>query len=418
MTTRRKTRQSALKAAKTDESSSSDSEYSKTLKIITKLSQKYLGTTDSKKKSTSLRSKHNPDQAYEGDEENTTPNGSDSSSTVSSKSKSSLYDFDEEDPEPVSSPLKKPRAKKKKSTNTKTSIPLSGEKPKSSKTKGSQPITQKTTDHKAMNNNSKKSKQKKSPLTQVMPMDVSPVPQSISMKSPISTRSGLKGKNVSFSPNVSEIIPAEFSPVVTLQKINVDNVVSSQRQLRKRKCDTPVGTIVKSPKVKKVNSGKKAEKKENFSDSGMFLSPEVVEEKDFKAQAVSTPFNSSSVPLKSSLNAYRDPALLNVSPVKKTSSTPVTPLSDYASMDSISHKLTFDDSITDEKNQSQNIELFTTGEEMAVNKSFQATYKPSKRKHVQKKVTKANDKMEEWMEKMNSEFSEIEGFELSIEDNV
>ncbi|XP_061172691.1 uncharacterized protein LOC133182007 [Saccostrea echinata] len=417
MTTRRKTRQSALKTAKTDESSSSDSEYSKTLKIITKLSQKYLGTTDSKKKCTILRSKHSPDQAYEGDEENTTPCGSDSSSNASSKSKSSLYDFDEEDPEPVKSPLKKPKAKKKKSTTTKTSIPFSGEKSKSAKIKGSQPITKKTTDHKAMSNNSK---HKKIPLTQVTPMDVSPIPQSNSIESPLSTRSGLKGKNVSFSPNVSEIIPAKFSPVVTLQKINVDNVDSSQRQLRKRKCDTPVGTIIKSPKVRRANSGKKAniEKKENSRDSGMFLSPEVVAEKDFKAQAVSTPFNSSSIPLKSSLNAYRDPALLNVSPVKKTSSPPITPLSDYASMDSITHKLTFDDSITDDKSQSKNIELFTTGDEMVVNKSFQSTYKPSKRKHVQKKITKANDKMEEWMEKMNSEFSEIEGFELSIEDNA
>lgn len=29
-----------------------------------------------------------------------------------------------------------------------------------------------------------------------------------------------------------------------------------------------------------------------------------------------------------------------------------------------------------------------------------------------------NAKVDEWMEKMNTEFSEIEGFELSIEDNA
>ena len=29
-----------------------------------------------------------------------------------------------------------------------------------------------------------------------------------------------------------------------------------------------------------------------------------------------------------------------------------------------------------------------------------------------------NVKVNEWMEKMNTEFSEIEGFELSIEDNA
>jgi hypothetical protein len=29
-----------------------------------------------------------------------------------------------------------------------------------------------------------------------------------------------------------------------------------------------------------------------------------------------------------------------------------------------------------------------------------------------------NAKVDDWMEKMNTEFSEIEGFELSIEDNL
>lgn len=56
--------------------------------------------------------------------------------------------------------------------------------------------------------------------------------------------------------------------------------------------------------------------------------------------------------------------------------------------------------------------------DLAVNRSFQKSYKPAKRKLEKKKTMKANAKVDEWMEKMNTEFSEIEGFELSIEDNA
>lgn len=418
MTTRRKTRQSALKCNKTEESSSSESEYSKTLKIITKLSQKYLSTTDSKKKpsSTRERSKRSPDKAYDGDEENTSPDGSDSTTSVSSKSKSSLYDFDEEDPEPMTSSLKKPKAKRKRSPPLKTTVSKS----KSAKSKGSSPkITPKTENKSSV---PKKSRNKKVLTSQSTPMDTCPVLHSNSIESPINIRSSLKVKNVSFSPNVSEIIPASFTPVVSLQRLESDNVEGSQRQLRKRKNEPPSTQTVKSPKIKKVTptSKDKLLKKEKSRDSGMYLSPEVVAEKDFKARAVSTPFNPALVPIQTSLNTYRDPALLNVSPVKKTSSSgPVTPLSDYASMDSITHQLTFDDSMTDiDKNTAQKIELFTTEEDLAVNKSFQKSYKPAKRKLEKRKAMKANAKVDEWMEKMNTEFSEIEGFELSIEDNA
>lgn len=417
MTTRRKTRQSTLKGNKTEESSSSESEYSKTLKIITKLSQKYLSTDDPKKKpaSTKARSKRSPDKAYDGDEENTSPDGSDTTTSVSSKSKSSLYDFDEEDPEPMTSSLKQPKTKRKRSPPVKTTVSKS----KSAKSKNSPPkITSKVENKSSV---PKKARNKKVPPSQSSPMDTCPVLHTNSIESPI-IRSSLKGKNVSFSPNVSEIIPASFTPVVSLQRLEVDNVEGSQRQLRKRKHEPPPTQSVKSPKIKKVTptSKDKLLKKEKSRDSGMFLSPDVVAEKDFKARAVSTPFNPSMVPIQTSLNAYRDPASLNVSPVKKTSTSgPVTPLSDYASMDSITHQLTFDDSMTDiDKNTAQNIELFTTEEDLAVNRSFQKSYKPAKRKLEKKKTMKANAKVDEWMEKMNTEFSEIEGFELSIEDNA
>lgn len=303
-----------------------------------------------------------PDKAYDGDEENTT-GGSDSSSMVSSKSKSSLYDFDEEDPEPTKSPHKKQRAKKKKLPMTSVPVPSSGGKSKSTKEKCAASTT-KTTDYKA--NVPKKPKYKKvlATVTQLSPMDVSPLPQSNNTESPMSTRSTMKGKNVSFSPNVSEIIPAKFTPVVTLQRLDVCSIESSQRQLRKRSWEPPVGTV-KSPKIKKSNPVLKVKslKKEKSRDSGIYCSPEVVTEKNFKAQAVSTPCNLSSAPVETSLTTYRDPAILNVSPVKKLSIGSVTPLSDYASMDSITHQLTFNDSaVTDtDKSQTQGIELFTTG---------------------------------------------------------
>lgn len=259
----------------------------------------------------------------------------------------------------MTSSLKQPKTKRKRSPPVKTTVSKS----KSAKSKNSPPkITSKVENKSSV---PKKARNKKVPSSQSSPMDTCPVLHTNSIESPI-IRSSMKGKNVSFSPNVSEIIPASFTPVVSLQRLEVDNVEGSQRQLRKRKQEPPPTQSVKSPKIKKVTptSKDKLLKKEKSRDSGMFLSPDVVAEKDFKARAVSTPFNPSMVPIQTSLNAYRDPASLNVSPVKKTSTSgPVTPLSDYASMDSITHQLTFDDSMTDiDKNAAQNIELFTTEE--------------------------------------------------------
>lgn len=279
---------------------------------------------------------------------------------MSSKSKSSLYDFDEEDPEPVTSSLKKPKTKRKRSPPTAT---LQGGKSKSAKGKSSPPPVKSSSESKA--STAKKPRCKKVSPSESTPMDVCPVLSTNSSESPISRRSSLKGKNVSFSPNVSEILPATFTPIVTLEKLDVDHVESSQRQLRKRKHEPAIVQNVKSPKIKKdtLTSKEKFMKKEKSRDSGMYLSPEIIAEKDFKAQAVSTPFNPSNVPIQASLKTYRDPSLLNVSPVKKAPHDPVTPLSDYASMDSITHQLTFDDSMTDsEKSRTQNIELFSTGE--------------------------------------------------------
>lgn len=260
----------------------------------------------------------------------------------------------------MTSSLKQPKTKRKRSPPVKNTVSKS----KSAKSNSSPPkITSKVENKCSV---PKKARNKKVPTSQSSPMNTCPVFHSNNTESPINIRSSLKGKNVSFSPNVSEIIPASFTPVVSLQRLEVDNVEGSQRQLRKRKYEPPPTQSVKSPKIKKVTptSKDKLLKKERSRDSGMYLSPDVVAEKDFKARAVSTPFNPSMVPIQTSLNAYRDPALLNVSPVKKTSTSgPVTPLSDYASMDSITHQLTFDDSMTDiDKNTAQNIELFTTEE--------------------------------------------------------
>lgn len=260
----------------------------------------------------------------------------------------------------MTSSLKQPKTKRKRSPPVKNTVSKS----KSAKSNSSPPkITSKVENKCSV---PKKARNKKVPTSQSSPMNTCPVFHSNNTESPINIRSSLKGKNVSFSPNVSEIIPASFTPVVSLQRLEVDNVEGSQRQLRKRKYEPPPTQSVKSPKIKKATptSKDKLLKKERSRDSGMYLSPDVVAEKDFKARAVSTPFNPSMVPIQTSLNAYRDPALLNVSPVKKTSTSgPVTPLSDYASMDSITHQLMFDDSMTDiDKNTAQNIELFTTEE--------------------------------------------------------
>jgi hypothetical protein len=297
-----------------------------------------------------------PDKAYDGDEENTT-GGSDSASMVSSKSKGSLYDFDEEDPEPVKSPRKKQRAKKKKSPVRKASAPPSGGTPKLT-----QASTSKTTDCKT--NVPKKPENNKvlSAVTPPTPMDVSPLPQSNCTVSTRSTRSSTKGKNVSFSHNVSEVIPPKLTPVVTLQKLDVNKLESSDRELRKRQREPQVGNG-KCPKIKKTGPVLKAkgQKKEKSRDSGIY-SPEVITGKNFKAQAMSTPCDLTSVPVEASLTAYRDPALLNVSPVQNLSMGSLTPLSDYASMDSVTHQLTFNDSsIADvDRSQTQSIELFTT----------------------------------------------------------
>ncbi|KAJ8308712.1 hypothetical protein KUTeg_013586 [Tegillarca granosa] len=108
--------------------------------------------------------------------------------------------------------------------------------------------------------------------------------------------------------------------------------------------------------------------------------------------------------------------LPEISPVQKVD--PVTPLSDYASMDTIP-SISFDDSSIMKDNsivKDSQFQLFSMeeDEDFSLNRSSSKTYKVQKKKQPKKKVVQ-NPKVEKMLVEMNTKFEEIEKFELSIE---
>ncbi|CAG2257527.1 unnamed protein product [Mytilus edulis] len=331
-------------------SSSEEPEYRKTLEIITRLSQKYLNTGSS---STSKKGNKNEQEiGYEGDEENTT--GSSASSSVGKRQKKKKQD--------------------KKSD--------------------------------------KQIKQKKTPTVQ---KKISPKPQT---KTPKAQNKSVRFDETPKSPLKEKIkfptTPLPKSPVVALEKLDIQMVEESQRQLRKRKVDTPqtVFTEIKVTKKESVDKIKPEPKlKGPKMSTSIHLPSKII---PAMVQDTSTP-NESVRTLRKRGNdscfGFEDvkrKSLLE-SPVKRV---PITPLSDYASMD-----VTMEDSVQNLKPSSPM--LFSMEEEdfcdLQVNKSMSKTYKPKKKLPAKKQQVVKSSEWANKIEKMSVEFKEIESFELSIE---
>lgn len=357
-------------------SSSDEPEYTKTLEIITRLSQKYLNTGQ---KSSKKGNDNSQERGYEGDEENT------SGSQVSSSG--SPYDFEDEAMSEDSPSEKKKKSKKsEKKTN------------KQSKT-------------------SKKSQSIKiSPQTK----------QDINKKV---TPPRTQDKSVRFSGDFDSAdkekvklpkTPFPKTPVLALEKIDVQMIEESQRQLRKRKVDTPepVSTVTKVTKDSVERIKTEPKNKVTKIDTSVILPstrkiiPEMVQDSSTPNEIVRT---------KTLRKSGNDSCFgfdeikrtsLPVSPVRRL---PITPLSDYASMDTFSREVSMEDSI--EKSKAPSPTLFSMEEDdfndLQVNKSTSKSYSKQKKRIYTKKqqVAKSN----EWAEKMNIELQEIESFELSIE---
>ncbi|KAK3092821.1 hypothetical protein FSP39_007581 [Pinctada imbricata] len=436
-----------------DGSSSSESEYSKTLNIITRLSQKYLGPSKKEKK----KKPKSPDIDYDGDVENSTGN-SDSGSTSSQKSSISMFDFDEDDPlEMELSPMK---SKKPSSANV-------GQK-KKTKSKCTSESKTSIQGRKNVSDNKEKPKEQKGKCIKGKKsrmMEISPIPSSDTLvsndvdttneKGCVQRKSSRdkKGNNVSFSPIVTDMnllnLSSNRTPLVTLEKdqnvkvppqinkldlsMNLDQSTSVSEKAdltkgKKRKTEasttnTSSVKVLKTSKEQNKTQGEKNKPKQKRKDSGVFTSPKLVQKTLplLIAKDTSTPADNKAHCMQSSADdstfgfgSMASP--MEVSPVKRLSE--VTPLSDYASMDS-SLTVNQDESWPKKSKQAvqQKIELFMDAadddEEVSFTRKLQKSYKPKKKGH--KKSSQKNAMEDDWMTKMNTEFSDIEKFELSIE---
>ena len=337
------------------------------------------------------------DVAYDGDEENTTEGSMTSLSSCSTMSMSSLqadaykaYEFDEPDCMDIS-PLVEKKASKK---STKVKAPAKSTKTKTA-TKKKADVPAKTSATTASSNKSVKTKStpksNKLPVTPQTPLNedsftklnvrrskrkspLSPIPLNID-SSLSASPSPVVRKTVSFtslspitslyqSPSVSnQNQTTDFSrtPVVALNRLDLSGVHgydSFQRQLRKRKSDSkapapttePKNKVLKSTKPK--SSGEKSVNKiKNISanDSGLFSPAPVSRTRKGRAPHpsvtdTSTPSNEGSkkrkvqdTPISETscfgFSGMKTPLpSLSMSPVRN----PITPMSDYASMDSTS----------------------------------------------------------------------------------
>ncbi|CAC5421110.1 unnamed protein product [Mytilus coruscus] len=356
-------------------SSSEEPEYRKTLEIITRLSQKYLNTGSST--STSKQgNKNEQEKGYEGDEENTT--GSSASSSVGSP-----YDFEDEPMSEESSLNKKD--KKKKKHDKKSDKQIKQKKPQTAQKKISPKPQTKT---KAQNKSVRFDETPKSPLKEKIKFPTTPLPR---------------------------------TPVVALEKLDIQMVEESQRQLRKRKVDTPqtVATEIKVTKKESVDKIKPEPKlKGPKMSTSIHLPSKII---PAMVQDTSTP---NEIVRTKALRKRGNDSCFGFEDVKRTSllespvkRVPITPLSDYASMDTFSQDVSMEDSI--QKSKPQSPMLFSMEEEdfcdLQVNKSLSKTYKPKKKMPTKKQQVVKSSEWANKIEKMSVEFKEIESFELSIE---
>lgn len=386
--TRKNTTRSTDKIVKAGSTSSSDEpDSTKSYEIITRLSQKYLNKGQRPKKANGNKIK-NQENGYEGDEENTTGSpspvsGSPASITGSSSSASgSPYDFEDE--------------------------VMSGDsilKKKGKKTKKSVKKVEK-----------KSNKRKKSPK-----VDIPPRKQDKSVT--FSDKSVCIEYETVKLPKTPLPSATHKTPSLPLEKIDVQMIEESQRQLRKRKVDVPatvpskckvtkkhlVEKVQTEPKIKGVNIHSSS----NFIQPRRKIVPGMVQDSSTPNEMVRT------TTLKRTGNdscfGFEEvKTSLLVSPVRKL---PITPMSDYASMDTFSCSVSMEDTCSIKKPKPHSPTLFSMEEddsnELQVNKSINNFYsKPKKRMKTKKQqMAKSN----EWAEKMNIELQEIESFELSIE---
>ncbi|XP_052105208.1 myb-like protein V [Mytilus californianus] len=357
-------------------SSSEEPEYRKTLEIITRLSQKYLNTGSST--STSKQgNKNEQEKGYEGDEENTT--GSSASSSVGSP-----YDFEDEPMSEESSLNKKD--KKKKKHDKKSDKQIKQKKPQTAQKKISPKPQTKTP--KAQNKSVRFDETPKSPLKEKIKFPTTPLPK---------------------------------TPVVALEKLDIQMVEESQRQLRKRKVDTPqtVATEIKVTRKESVDKIKPESKlKGPKMSTSIHLPSKII---PAMVQDTSTP---NEIVRTKALRKRGNDSCFGFEDVKRTSllespvkRVPITPLSDYASMDTFSQDVSMENSI--QKSKPQSPMLFSMEEEdfcdLQVNKSYSKTYKPKKKMPTKKQQVVKSSEWANKIEKMSVEFKEIESFELSIE---
>lgn len=393
-----------------------------------------------------------PEVGYEADEEASTTGTSDMSTQSPAPADSSLYDFDESDSEMQISPmpLKGKKAKAKKASTTRAKSVSADKKQNKAETnvrKG------KTT---ATGNKSTKILSAENKKTEVkIPKTKTNVMKKTSKQNqentPINVKTQNKSVDISMMHLSRESPIFSKTPVVNIQRLdlsNVDGYESFQRRLRKRKCETPkdqaipnIPKILKpSPSVKNATtSGKRQSRKR---DSGVLLSPPSLHKIPPPAtKDTSTPSN---------MRAPRgrpkqaEPSLLNescfgfdsvsfaadsslqMSPVKTKVLPPLTPLSDYVSMDSM--QISCDDIIRRQsfENDADVPELFSMEQDdFSLNRSTTKSYKSTSSKRRPKKAVSTTlskpavmkkSKADNMAEKFNTEFDEIEKFELSIED--
>ncbi|XP_021367634.1 uncharacterized protein LOC110459612 [Mizuhopecten yessoensis] len=419
---------------------SSESEGSKTLEILNKISQKFMGSCRQKN---GHKKQPASEIGYEADEDTSTTGTSDMS--TQSPAQASLYDFDEPDYEMQISPhpVKSTKAKAKTSTTRSKKTPTD---------KKQRPVEPAVKKGKKSNKLIKDSSSNVKPVqnkSSVLKKTNSHNQENISTN----LRSEVKSQKT-MSVNVNSLVSNSpmFSktPVVTLQRLDVSNVEgyeSFQRQLRKRKCETPKDqttpqlkpkVLKQTPILKNVTSSSKRQPRKR--DSGVLMSPPSIRKIPAPASTdTSTPSNVVS----HGKQKHSDHNLLNEScfgfdtsvsfgadtpfqqsPIKSKALPPLTPLSDYVSMDSmhISCEDIFRRQSVD--NDAEVPELFSVQQDdLSLNRSTAKSYKLSSKRRPKKTVSTMSksavlkkSKADDIAEKFNTEFDEIEKFQLSIEE--
>lgn len=278
------------------------------------------------------------ENGYEGDEENST--GSSTSSI------GSPYDFEDE-----------PMSEDTMSTsstitgrNTKKSKKTSGKKQSQQKNKKLKNLTPESGNHSKQIPACEKEKSSKV--------------KSVKKSPSISASEKTKNKSVTFQ-NISDAeeklkfpkTPVPKSPIVALEKLDLQMVEESQRQLRKRKSET---VVTQNPKVTKkdLKDNCKIDKKVNNTSIHGRIVPEMVQDMSTPNEILRTKTLRKSG--NDSCFGFEDirRTSLPVSPVCKL---PITPLSDYASMDTFSHDVTMEDS--SQKSKPSSPTLFSMDED-------------------------------------------------------